>query len=147
MTRRLRETFRANHVARFYEEKTFGNDLYHVKLPFVHEIDGRWDRAIAPLNLGQQDTTRIIEHGGRWIMRVERLRDMRKAPERMLFVIHQCQHGKRRDAAMRISDDLRQHGLEVVPEQDQEALLDFARVEGCLRRAAMLVPEAEKRGA
>ncbi len=128
MEKRLRTFFEENKIARFYSQKTLGDDIYKVKIPFVHEVSGRLDRAITPLNLGQKNTTQIIEHGTQWKNRIMRLQKMEKAPENMMFFVHKESRGKRYDAAMQICDELTSLDLAVAMEREEKQVLEFARV-------------------
>ena len=127
MTRRLTRVFRAERLLEQYHERKFGNDLYHVTLPFVKEQQGKAVRAIRPLDLDKQDSTRIIEYGDRWKLRVERLRQMDDFPEHMLFVLRQPQGGKRRQAADAAKAELDRLDVSTVLEADRGQVLDFAK--------------------
>jgi hypothetical protein len=126
MTRRLTRVFRAEHIVE-YRQRKFGNDLYHVTLPFVKEQGGRAVRAIRPLDLDKQDSTRIIEYGDKWKLRVERLREMQDFPERMLFVVRQPESGKRRQAADAAREELDRLEVQTVSEADRAELVEFAK--------------------
>lgn len=128
MARRWKDVFRAENILREYTEKTIGDDLYKVRIPFVHESAGRLLKAIKPLDLGKQDSTHIIEYGDKWLRRIERLRDMHLFPQEMLFVIHQPTNGTRRDAAETVCNDLRKLDVQTANEREKDRVLDFARI-------------------
>ncbi len=128
MTKRLKALLKENRLHPLYEPRTLGDDLYRVKLPFVHAENNRIERAFAPLNLGQQDTTRIIEHANLWGNRLDHLGRLEQKPEKMLFVVHtDTSDTKRTEAAKRACAALKESGVMVVHEQESEAVLAFAR--------------------
>lgn len=127
MTRRLSVMFRAENILERYHEKRFGDDLYHVTMPFVHEGEDRACRAIKPLDLDKQDSTRIIEYGDKWRSRIERLRKMNNFPDVMLFVLRQPKEGRLLDAAGEVRHVLINLGTLTAPESNKDEILDFAR--------------------
>ncbi len=127
MTRRLTRVFKAEKILDRYREKRLGNDLYHVTIPFVHEVENRLERAIKPLDLDKQDSTKIFEHGDKWLRRIERLSDMNCLPEHMLFVVRQPQKGKGVQAAMKIREELEGRQVDALLETERGDVLRFAR--------------------
>jgi hypothetical protein len=129
MANRLRTQLRAEDVLQFYAEKRFGDDEYSVKIPFVHAMthgNGRL-KGIKPLNLDKPDTTKILEHGDRWCMRIKRLRDKNSFPAEMLFVVRCPKSDKKEKAASQIVAALEQLETRVVPVSEQNVILDFAK--------------------
>ena len=129
MARRLTRVFRDARIEKLYEARRLGNELYHVTIPFVREEEQRFVRAIKPLNLDQPDSTRILEHGDRWLRRIERLRDMECLPERLLFVIRQPESGRPYEAAAEVRRELEREHADTAPENDRDAVLSFARAD------------------
>lgn len=129
MANRLRIRLKAEDILKFYPERCFGDEEYGVKIPFVHETIGTAPRfrAIKTLHLDRTDTTKIIEHGDRWCMRVARLRKMNSFPEDMLFVVHRPPNEKRGRAADEVISELKQCGTTVVQDNEEDAILEFAR--------------------
>ncbi len=127
MTRRLSGVFKTEHLLDQYRQKRFGNELYHVTMPFVREIDGMTTRAVKPLNLDKQDSTRIIEYGDKWRCKIERLRDMHDFPERMLFVVRLPAGARKQEAAKEVRHELEALRIETLDENDQDAVLQFAK--------------------
>lgn len=127
MTRRLSAVLKAEHIYDRYHAKRFGNELYHLTMPFVQEKNDRALKAIKPLDLDKQDSTRIIEYGDKWQRRIERLRDMHDFPEHMLFVVRQPAGGRKKDAAKEVCRELMALKVATLNENDQDAVLNFAR--------------------
>lgn len=127
MTRQLGRVFKASDILRFYHERRFGSDQYHVTIPFVHETGARPERAIRALDLEKDETTRIIEYGDKWRMRIQRLREMGDFPDRMLFVVRQHAQGRGLDAAREVRRDLERLNVETLLDTEKDAVIEFAR--------------------
>ncbi len=128
MTRRLTQIFKTARIINQYHERRFGNDQYHVTIPFVRQIGDRADRAIKPLDLNKQDSTRIIEYGDKWQRRIERLRDLHSFPEHMLFVVRQPTVVRHQKAAMEVRRELEALQVNTLTDNDRDAVLRFARI-------------------
>jgi len=127
ITRRLTAAFKAEHIYDRYHPRRFGDELYHVTMPLVEEENDRALKAIKPLDLDKQDSTRIIEYGDRWQRRIERLRDMADFPDQMLFVVRRPTGGRKRDAAAEVCRELEALQVETLNENDRDAVLRFAK--------------------
>ncbi len=126
MTRRLRQTFIRQGMGAKFGEDNVGNDLFHVRFPFVHR-DGIVT-AIKPLDLDKADSTRVFEHGDQWLRRLDRLQQMHCLPDRLLFAVRQSDQGKTAQAATEICTELLKIGnTKVVPATARDAILHFAR--------------------
>jgi hypothetical protein len=129
MTNHLRSLFVREGNARMFRPQTLGNELYSVHFPFVLLEEDKPRKAIKPLDLNKENSTRIIEHGDLWLNRVRRLREIGRLPEEMLFTVEQPgKAGPRQDAAREIIDRLEQLDTQVVPFRDDTAVLEFAKV-------------------
>jgi len=64
-----------------------GNDDYHAHFPFVAGTDDRPEKIIKPLNLNYADATKIIDHGGQWIHRLDSLKKRQLLPADVLFSV------------------------------------------------------------
>jgi len=126
MKKRIACVFKAKDLLKNYHEKKFGNDQYHVNIPFVYERNNCALQAIKPIDLNKEDTTRIIEYGDRWRMRIQRLRDMKDFPVKMLFVVRQARSGIRHDIALEIRESLSKLDTFSVSEHEDDKIIDFA---------------------
>jgi hypothetical protein len=128
MAKRLAKTFRATDILGF-EEQRLGDDLYHVTIPLVRRLGDELTavRAIKPLDLAKREPTRIIEHGDRWLARIEHLRRMQYDPAAFLFPVQMppCEQRKTR-AAEQVCELLDAAGVRVVPAGETERIVDFA---------------------
>jgi hypothetical protein len=79
----------ANILARYVCDARVGDDIFHIRFPFVRPASGasRPRQAIKALHLDRDDTTDLIHHADRWLSNVRRLRQAGTDPEELLFVL------------------------------------------------------------
>ena len=110
-----------------YRAEKVGNPEFTVNFPFVHRHDGRADRIIKPLYLAQDDSTKLLTHGGQWVDKVRRLRKRDALPEAVLFPVKApARDTKPYQAFEEIREDLQATGVTVVAANDEESILQFA---------------------
>lgn len=131
LERGVRKWLHQANLADKFEAKQIGDEFYSVAFPFA-EIAGHDNvvhKAIKPLNLAHAHPSRIIDHGGQWLFRIEQLRQRDALPERVLFAVSTPvdANAARRRAAQDIVEALERAKVEVVPITHRGALLDFAR--------------------
>lgn len=129
MQNRVTETLRQHQLITKFRPVKVGNADYHVTFPFVYEPKiGLFARAIKPLNLGQDDSTKIYDHGQLWVQRIRRLQRMNVAPKKILLPVHapDAGHKRCRTAYKEVIQELKKVKAIVVPEGDEDAILRFA---------------------
>jgi Protein of unknown function (DUF3037) len=110
-----------------YRPEKVGAPDFMVNFPFVRKTGNAVDRIIKPLYLAQEDSTRVLNHGGQWVDKVTRLRKRGGLPERVLFPLAAPGQGAKAFAAYEeIRADLMGAGVQVVQANDDEAILAFA---------------------
>jgi len=110
-----------------YRPEKIGNPDFTVKFPFVHLRDGRPDRVIKPLYLAQDDTTKLLTHGGQWVDKLRRLQKRNALPGAVLFPVQApARDSKPYQAYEEIREDLQGVGVTVVAANDDPAILQFA---------------------
>lgn len=132
LTRELRSLLHANRLDRLYREAPWvGTDSYHVGIPLAFTPRGGDvpEKAIKPLNLAQSTPTKIYTHGDEWIAKVRRLERVHCLPERFLFVVKKADDPERHAAADEICEGLVAQGVEVLEIGEDDAIVDFARIE------------------
>jgi len=129
MQERVSKTLKQHQLITLFREGKVGNDEYHVRFPFIHRSVSGVFSVIKPINLGQEDSTRIYEHGEMWLNRIRRLRKLSQAPDRMLFPVHsvQTKGTKQAMAASEICQELADLGAIVSSENDESRLVMFAK--------------------
>ena len=110
-----------------YRAEKVGNPEFTVNFPFVHRHDGRAARIIKPLYLAQDDSTKLLTHGGQWVDKVRRLRKRDALPEAVLFPVKApARDTKPYQAFEEIREDLQATGVTVVAANDEQSILQFA---------------------
>ena len=110
-----------------YPQGKVGTTDFIVNFPFVHKRGEVVDRVIKPLYLAQEDSTKLLNHGGLWVDKVRRLRKRNALPKNVLFPLAAPKPDSR---AFRAYDEIRQDlveaGVEVALASDERRILDFA---------------------
>jgi hypothetical protein len=115
-------------VGENYRQEKLGDDDFAVNFPFVRMVDGQADRVIKPLYLAQNDTTKIITHGGQWVDKIRRLRKRQALPENVMFPVTAPAMDTRAYRAFEeIREDLAAANVEIVPAVDDRQILAFAQ--------------------
>lgn len=119
-------------IAERFERAELGNDEYHVTFPFVELHENHAVKAIKPLYLGHNQATKIIEHGGQWLWRINQLRKRKKLPDSVLFAVQEPQEdGPKGNAYREIVEGLQDAGAAVLPYADKDGILAFAAAARC----------------
>jgi hypothetical protein len=83
----LRKWLHEAGVSARFERLDVGNDEYHATFPFVEEKRGQVFTAVKPLNLGQDQPSKILDHGGAWVWRLAQLKRKGTLPNRVLVTV------------------------------------------------------------
>jgi hypothetical protein len=109
-----------------FEKKDVGNDEYHATFPFVEERVGGVIKAVKPLNLAQDQPSKILDHGGQWLFRIQTLKRRQLLPEKVLFAVEGPQEsGPRQRAYDDMVDTLRIAGATVINYSEKDQIMDF----------------------
>ncbi|MDE2150082.1 MAG: DUF3037 domain-containing protein [Gammaproteobacteria bacterium] len=129
LERGLRGWLKAARLDQRFLPDTIGNDEYHARFPFVEKEDDRPVKVIKPLNLGYPDAAKIIDHGGQWIVRVNALKKRNLLPRDALFAVDgpADMTTPRGRARVEVVRELEDTGVTVVPFQDKQRVIEFAR--------------------
>ena len=124
----LRTWLSQAHLGRRYKQEQVGDDIFRVKFPFVARSRQQVDRIIKPLHLGQGDASQILEKGGKWSFRLRQLQKRQLLPREVLFTVEgPSANSARNEAYHSAVEELEDTGIHVIPHQEREAILDFAR--------------------
>lgn len=132
LTRDLRKLLHKHRLDRLYRDAPWvGTEVYHVGVPLAFTPKGAElpEKVIKPLNLAQATPTRVYTRGDEWISKVRRLQRIESLPEAFLFVVKKPEDEECLAAADEICDGLEQLGVQVVTFDQEEAILEFARIE------------------
>ena len=129
LTRHVNKVLRAQHLAHVFEPDEVGPDEYPVQLPLVYERDGIVLAAIKPLDLTQDEPVKIYEHGGLWVGRLRRLKQLGALPAGMLVPVEGPKPDdlRRHRAFTDIVRDLGEMQIEVTEAANNARILAFAQ--------------------
>ena len=124
----IRKLLFSAEVGEVYRQEKLGDADFAVNFPFVRMAEGHADRVIKPLYLAQNDTTKIITHGGQWVDKIRRLRKRQALPERVLFPVTAPAIDARAFRAFEeIREDLAAERVEIVAAASDQQILNFAQ--------------------
>ncbi len=137
ITKEYRETVLENGIRRLlwnaqigerFTRTHVGDEEYQVLFPFVELHDKRPAKIIKPLNLGQDDSSKILEHGGKWEFRLRELKKRHVLPNKVLFAVEGPAGNDRRGKTYHeVLDILNGTGVTVLPYEKRDTILEFAR--------------------
>jgi hypothetical protein len=128
MERGVRKLLVQTNLAEYFVRKEIGDIEFHVAFPFVALRNELPTTIIKPLNLGQDDPTRIRERGNDWQFRIKELKKRNYLPPHVLFAVEGPeQTGKHKLAYDDAFEMLAQTGVHVVPYGNQQEIVKFAR--------------------
>lgn len=138
VTKKYRETLLENNlktmlkraqVLQRYERRILGDEEFKVTIPFVEQVSTA-PRLIKPINLGQENSTKIIEHGNNWQFRVKELQTRQNIDiSKVLFATEgpiSNRTGSRNNAFLRSCGMLEELGVQVIPIKDESRIIEFA---------------------
>jgi hypothetical protein len=116
-------------IAQRFQRGSVGDDEYQATFPFVEQIGNQAIKAIKPLHLAQDRASKILDHGGTWLFRVEELRRRNRLPARVMFTVAgpQTTDDRRQRAFKEIVERLEEARVEVADYSNRERVLEFAR--------------------
>lgn len=127
LERGMRRWFNQARILERFERHDLGDDEYHVSFPFVECKNDAPVKAIKPLHLGHDQPSKILDHGGQWLFRVEQLSKRNVLPEKLLFAVQgPDSDGPRGRAFGEIVGSLAEAGATVVTYGEKEKILQFA---------------------
>lgn len=116
-------------VNRYHKRKVEDN-LYGVTFPFVQEREEKAVRVIKPLFLGQADSTKIIEHGDHWKLKVQQLRKRHLLHGPVLFPVKGPEGANPDDVRLEAFEEtkwnLEEAGIDLALYTEHKKIIDFA---------------------
>ena len=115
-------------IAERFTRLDVGNDEYHVPFPFVEKQGELAIEAIKPLNLAQPQASKILDHGGQWLFRVNSLKKRGLLPRKVLFAVGPppAEGAPQMRAFEEIVGSLKDAGVDVLPYAEKAAIVEFA---------------------
>ncbi|MDM5178241.1 DUF3037 domain-containing protein [Massilia sp. DJPM01] len=115
-------------IASKFDKMEVGNDEYHATFPFVEQDGTRVVQAVKPLNLAQDQPSKILDHGGQWLFRIHTLQRKHLLPNRILFAVEGPDgQGPRHRAYDDIVGNLRDSGATVYSYSEKEQIMRFVQ--------------------
>lgn len=123
LEKQVRGLLKLRDIGRNFKPMTFSDGVYSAKFPFVEVIEDKPFKVLKPIYLGQDDPTRILDHGNRWLFSINRLKD--KLPSDVVFAVEGPNDSARRAQAFREALDLfRANGITVVDAGNETELIE-----------------------
>jgi len=107
--------------------QSVGDEMYHVKLPFVYFEGTIAKVAIKPVDLNRNEPTEVYEHGGLWLQRFRRLAERNHLPERTIVPIL-LPGGRGRVAADDVARELNDLGVQTADFNDEGRVHTLAQI-------------------
>lgn len=126
---RLRKMLQAADLADRFHAQKVGTENFPVHFPFVETKGDKPVKAIRPLDFGMEQPKLILEKAAMWEFRLNRLRNLRCLPEKVLFAtsVPDRRDRNRNEAFAEAREMLVGTESNVILADEQEKLLDFAR--------------------
>jgi hypothetical protein len=128
MERRIKTLLSTLELVQAFRADRVGDDEVYARFPLVQRHGDTITKVIKPFNLDQTEPMGIYDHGGAWLLRVQRLRKRNLLPHNVLFAIRgPTQFDPKRYAAFEeIRNELGSEGVLTVDEAAQERIAEFA---------------------
>ncbi len=126
LDRGLRKWLWQARVGERFSRLEVGNDEYHVAFPFVECSGDTAVKAIKPLHLAHPQPSKILDHGGQWLFRVQALKRRQLLPQEVLFAVSEPgEDGARGKACAEIMGELQEAGVRVLPIANKAKIIEF----------------------
>jgi len=124
-------------LARNFNARTVGDEIYDYTFPFVSDVEHARSlnntlKIIKPLNFGRNKSSTIIDLGGKWIYRINHLREKGHLGDgsRILFTV--APPKEKNDSPLwkafkHARKELRGSNIEVIESSNQKKIIEFAR--------------------
>ena len=129
LERGVQKLLRQANIANRFQRTAVGDDTYHRTFPFVEQLDKGPVKIIKPLNLGHEEPSKIIDHGGSWLFALDVLKNNDKLPKKALFTVEgppSSANEQRHSAFEHVVNRLKETGVGVVTHDEQDQIIDFA---------------------
>jgi hypothetical protein len=130
LERGIKKLLEQRDLTKCFTKRRVEDQLYGVTFPFVEQKDNEATRVIKPLFLGQNDSTAIIEHGGKWKLKVDQLRKRNLLKGPVLFPVKGPERGQINDLRVEAFEEtlanLAGEGIEITLHTEKDRILEFA---------------------
>lgn len=124
----LRKWLSQESLADRFHPAELGDDIYKVNFKFVEDVAGKPEKVIKPLDLDKENPSKILDHGGAWLFKLNQLKDRGALPKAvMLSVAAPTAEDKRLEAYDDIVGRLKHTGVAIARHTDRSQIIEFAR--------------------
>ncbi|MBB3570786.1 DUF3037 domain-containing protein [Rhizobium sp. BK491] len=85
LEKHVRNMLRLRAIDKNFKRRTFNDGIYSATFPFVEIAEDEPVKILKPIYLGQDDPTRILDHGNKWLFTVNRLKQL--LPRDVVFAV------------------------------------------------------------
>jgi Protein of unknown function (DUF3037) len=125
LEKHVRSMLKLKEIDRKFKKRSFDDGIYAATFPFVELIDDKPVKILKPLFLGQDDPTRILDHGNKWLFTINRLKKL--LPDDIVFAVEGPNGQSSRQKAFQEAVDLfRNSGIHVVDATKERELIAAA---------------------
>ncbi len=126
LTQQVGNFLRELKLKKYWKECKVGNAIYHAHFPFTYTPAGedKVQRAIKPLFLGQDTSTKIMDHGDTWLQKVRRLAQFKMMPDTLIFPVERPSdlNSEQYEHADIVINDLKSEGVSILEEMNLEEM-------------------------
>ncbi len=122
LEKQVRATLKLREIGRNLKPMAFSDGLYSAKFPFVEVIEEKAVKVLKPIYLGQDEPTRILDHGNKWLFTINRLKE--KLPPDVVVAVEGPKDSHKRKLAFQEAVELfRASNIKVVDARDENELI------------------------
>ena len=85
LEKHVRSVLRLKEINKNFKRRTFDDGVYSATFPFVKIVDDKPVKILKPIYLGQEDPSRILDHGNKWLFTINRLKQL--LPHDVVFAV------------------------------------------------------------
>ncbi|MDR5012051.1 DUF3037 domain-containing protein [Agrobacterium fabacearum] len=122
LEKNVRNMLRLQAIDKNFKRRTFNDGVYSATFPFVEIAGDKPIKILKPIYLGQDDPTRILDHGNKWLFTIKRLRQL--LPQDIVFAVEGPNGPSLRQRAFRETvEQFRENDIQVVDATKESELV------------------------
>ncbi|AQZ51114.1 DUF3037 domain-containing protein [Martelella mediterranea] len=122
LEKHVRGILKLRDIGRNLKPMEFTDGLYSAKFPFVEIVQDKPRKVLKPIYLGQDEPSRILEHGNKWLFTINRLKE-KMPPDVVVAVEGPKDSAKRRQAFHEAVEQFRVNNIKVVDGRNENELI------------------------
>lgn len=122
LEKHVRGILKLRNIGRNLKPMAFSDGLYSAKFPFVEIVQDKPRKVLKPIYLGQDEPSRILEHGNKWLFTINRLKE-KLPPDVVVAVEGPKDSSKRRQAFHEAVEQFRVNNIKVVDGRNENELI------------------------